>query len=50
MYKLEPETVEIVKTLSQGHNCSESAVVEKALRWYFTAGGEDCDLTFRLLS
>jgi hypothetical protein len=34
MYKLEPETIEHVKTIALGFQCTESAIAEQALRWY----------------
>jgi len=34
MFKLEPETIENVKTIAKGFECTESSIAEQALRWY----------------
>jgi predicted transcriptional regulator len=34
MYKLAPDTIEKVKTIALGFDCTESAIAEQALRWY----------------
>jgi predicted transcriptional regulator len=34
MFKLQPETIEYLKTIAKGFRCTESAIAEQALRSY----------------
>jgi hypothetical protein len=34
MFKLQPETIENLKTIAKGFKCTESSIAEQALRWF----------------